>query len=103
MATDSAIKSVTNTFSTTVADTITLTQTYPAIEVTNFDAVNYVYVSMDGTSAPTTAVAEANNLTAIPPLTSKVIRSIPRQDVNPNTIVLSIVGSGGKYTVEGVQ
>lgn len=103
MAVDSAIKSVTNTFSTTVADTITLTQSYPAVEITNYDTVNYIYVSMDGTSAPTVPVAEADNLVAIPPLTSKVIRSIPRQDVNPNTVVLRLVGSGGKYTVEGVQ
>lgn len=103
MATDSAIKSVTNTLTGTTADTITLLQTYPAVEVTNFDSVNYVYVTMDGTSAPPAAVAEANNTTAIPPLSTKVIRSVPRYDVNPNTIVLSVVGSGGKYTIDGVQ
>lgn len=103
MATDSAIKSVTNTFSGTTADTITLLQSYPAVEITNYDTINSIYVSMDGTSAPTVAVAEANNTTVVPPSTAKLIRSIPRRDVDPNTIVLSLVGSGGKYAVEGVQ
>lgn len=103
MATDSAIKSLTNAFTGTTADTITLLQSYPAVEITNHDSTNAIYVTMDGTSAPTTPVAEADNTTVIPPLTSKVIRSVPRQDVNPNTVVLKLVGSGGKYTVEGVQ
>lgn len=102
MATDSAIRSVTNTFSTTVADTITLTQIWPAVEITNHDTTNPIYVSMDGTNAPTAAVAEADNRTMIPAGSSKVLKAIPRRDINPGTVVLSLVGSGGKYTVEGV-
>lgn len=96
MATDSAIRSVTNTLSGTTADTITLTQAWPAIEVTNQDASIWIYLRQDGT----TAVSEADNTTPIPPGSSKVLDS---SVTSLNTIVISIVGNGNKYTIEGVS
>lgn len=101
MATDSALKSVTNTLSTTVADRITLTQLWPAVEVTNHDVADFCYVLCDGTATPT-AVAQANNTTVVPPGTTKLIRVSPAAP-DYTTIVLSIVGDGGIYSVEGAQ
>lgn len=96
MATDSAARSVTNTLSGSTADTITLTQAWDALDVTNYDSTNYLYLRQDGT----TAVAEANDTTAIPPGTSKVIDATV---TGSGTVVISIVGNGGKYTIEGVN
>lgn len=96
MATDSAIKSVSNTFTATTADTITLTQAWPAVEITNADGVNDMWARMDGT----TAVALADNNIKIPAGTTKII------GVSMNSAgqhVVSVVGSGGAYTVEGVR
>lgn len=96
MATDSAVRSVTNTLTTTVADTITLLQGWPAIQVTNSDTTNTLWVRQDGV----TAVASADNATPIPPGTSQILSSSP---TSAGTHVISVVGSGGGYTVEGVQ
>lgn len=96
MATDTAATSVTNTLSGTTADTITLTNGWDAIEVTNHDATNWIYLRQDGT----TAVAEADNTTPVPPSTSKVLAAA-KNSVNDN--VISIVGNGNKYTIEGVR
>lgn len=96
MATDSHARSVTNTLTGTTADTVMLLQPWPAIEVTNHDATDKLYVRLDGT----TAVAEANGTTPILPGTSKIIAA----SLNAvNQIVVSIVGDGGVYTIEGVQ
>lgn len=96
MATDSAIRSVTNTLTTTVADTVTLTQPWPAIEVTNYDTTNTLWVRQDGT----TAVASADNNTPIAAGTSKILSA---SITSSGTHVVSVVGSGGSYTIEGVQ
>ncbi len=96
MATDSAVRSVSNTLTTTVADTITLTQAWPAIEVTNSDSSNILWVRQDGT----TAVALADNNTPIAPSSSKILAG---SVTSAGTHVISVVGSGGAYTVEGVQ
>lgn len=94
MATDSAVRSVTNTLTSTTADTVTLLQPWPAIEVTNYDTTNRIGVRQDGT----TAVADADNVTMIAPGTSKTIAA----SVNGSgQIVVSIVGNGGTYTIEG--
>lgn len=96
MATDSAVRSVTNTLTTTVADSITLLQPWPAIEVTNADTANDLYLRQDGI----TAVAAADNTTRVPAGSSKIITA----SVNGSgQIVVSIVGSGGGYTIEGVN
>lgn len=96
MATDSASRSVTNTLSTTTADTVTLTQGWPLVAVTNHDATDFVYFRQDGT----TAVAAADNCTVVPPA-----RTVYRSAVltSAGTIVISIVGDGGTYTIEGVN
>lgn len=100
MATDSAVRSVTNTLSTTVADAVTLTQAWPAVEVTNHDATNNLYFRMDGV----TAVGSADGTTVVLPGSSKVARS--GLNINETTGVtstlVSVVGSGNVYTVEGV-
>lgn len=101
MATDHALKSVTNTLTGTTADRITLDQLWPAVEVTNHDAADEMWVSMDGSATPT-AVADADNMTFIPAGATKTIRATPAAPLF-NTIVLSVVGDGGDYTVEGVQ
>ncbi len=96
MATDSAVRSVSNTLSGTTADTVTLTQPWPAIEVTNSDATDILWVRQDGT----TAVALADNNTPIAPSSSKILSA----SVNSSgQHVISIVGDGGAYTIEGVQ
>lgn len=96
MATDSAVRSVTNTLTTTVADTITLLQAWPAIDVTNHDDTNDLWVRQDGV----TAVASADNCTLIPAGQSKVIAASVNED---SQVVISVVGSGGAYTIEGVN
>lgn len=101
MATDSSVKSVTNTLSGTTADAITLTQGWPAMEITNHDSADLLYVRVDGT----TAVAQANGCTVILPGQTKVVQS--SLNVSPSTgatsCFVSVVGDGGSYTVEGVN
>ena len=96
MATDSAARAVTNTLTTTVADTITLIQGWEAVAVTNHDTADTLYFRMDGT----TAVAQANDTTPVLP-GSTVIRASSLN--SSGQIVVSIVGDGGVYTVEGVS
>lgn len=96
MATDSAVRSVTNTLTTTVADTVTLLQGWPAIEVTNHDDTNFLWVRQDGS----TAVASADNATPIAPSSSKILSSSLNSS---GQHVISVVGSGGVYTIEGVM
>lgn len=96
MATDSASRSVTNTLTTTVADTVTITQGWQNLDVFNYDATNYLYVRQDGQ----TAVAEADNTSPVRPSS---MRTIPASVNSAGQIVVSIVGSGGKYTIEGVN
>ena len=96
MASDSAVRSITLTLTTTVADTITLLQAWPAIDITNHDDTNDIWVRQDGT----TAVASADNATLIPAGQSKVIAASVNED---GQTVISVVGSGGSYTIEGVN
>lgn len=100
MATDSALRSVTNTLSGTTADTVTLLQAWPAAEVTNHDDTNFVYCRQDGV----TAAAAADGATVIPPSTSKVLKTTINYSTSTGfgTSVFSIVGNGGAYTIEGV-
>jgi hypothetical protein len=96
MATDSATRSVTNTLTTTTADTVTLTQGWEAIAVTNHDAADIVYFRMDGT----TAVAEADNTYVVLPGKTVIVPGTPNSS---GQHVVSVVGDGGKYTVAGVN
>ena len=101
MATDSAVRSLTNTFSTTVADTITLLQPWNSVQITNQDGTNALYFRMDGT----TAVAAADGCSVVPPGQSVIAATIlnQNQSTGVTTTVISLVGSGGGYTVEGVN
>lgn len=96
MATDSAARSVTNTLTTTTADAITLTQPWAGISVTNHDATNALYFRQDGT----TAVGEANDTTVVLPGQTVVASA---NVTSSKTVVVSVVGNGNKYTVEGVN
>ncbi len=97
MATDSDARSVTNTLSTTTADTVTLLQSWPAIAVTNYDSADIVYFRQDGV----TAVGAANGCTVVMPGTTVTAAASPR--TANGQIVVSIVGDGGTYTIEGVN
>lgn len=99
MATDSVVRSCTNTLSTTVADTITLTQPWPAIDITNHDATNNLYVRQDGV----TAVGAADGTTVVLPGQSKVLAPMLYCVSTSAPHTLSVVGSGNVYTVEGVN
>lgn len=94
MATDSALRSVTNTLSGTTADTVTITQSWSAFEVTNHSASVPLYFRQDGT----TAVGAADNTTVVLPGQSKVTAASTNGD---GDIVISIVGSSNLYTIEG--
>ncbi len=96
MATDSAVRSVTNTLSGTTADAITLTQGWPNIAVTNQDSADLVYFRQDGT----TAVAAADGTSLVLPGQTVIRASSPNSS---GQHVISIVGDGGAYTVEGVN
>lgn len=98
MAVDSNLRSVTNTLTGAGADAITLLQLWPAIEVTNHDAATALFIRQDGV----VAVAEADGASIVPPASSKVFKATPSA-ANANQILVSIVGNGNKYTIEGVQ
>lgn len=96
MATDDDLRSVTNTLSGTTADTVTLLQLWPAVEITNHDTADLLYVRMDGV----TAAAGADGASLIPAGSTKILKLSP---TTTGTHVISIVGDGGTYTIEGVQ
>lgn len=100
MATDSAVRSVTNTLSGTTADTVTLLQAWPAVSVTNHDASDLIYFRQDGT----TAAAGADNTTLVLPGTTVIAKTTinRNESTGASTTTVSIVGDGGVYTIEGV-
>lgn len=97
MASYSHVKSVHKTLTGTTADTVTLTQMWEAIQIDNEDMVNDLFVRQDGT----TAVADADGTTRIAPGSTSIIKSRP--DWANNQVVISVVGNGGAYHIEGVQ
>lgn len=92
MATYSVTRSKNATLSTTTVDTITLGQQWPAVEITNGDATNALYVRVDGTAA----TAAGDNCTMILPASSKVIGL-------GGSVTVSIIGNGNVYSCEGVN
>lgn len=92
MATYSATRAKNATLSTTTVDTITLNQKWEAVEITNADASNALYVRVDGTAA----TAAGDDCTMILPASSKVIA------LGGSTTV-SIIGNGNVYSCEGVK
>lgn len=92
MATYSVTRAKNATLSSTTVDTITLNQKWEAVEITNADASNALYVRVDGTAA----TAAGDDCTMILPASSKVIA------LGGSTTV-SIIGNGNVYSCEGVK
>lgn len=105
MATISDARSIHATLTTTTVDIANLTQFWDAIEVTNRDSTNTVFVRFDGTDP----VAEAEGTFVVPPGSAKVFRSsIVNQAGVPGSTTLAtmchpvkVLGNGGAYSVEG--
>lgn len=91
---------MTNTLSGTTADTCTLEQAWPAVAVTNHDAADVVYFRQDGTAA----AAAADGATVVLPGQTVVAKSVINrsESTGASSSVVSIVGDGGTYTIEGV-
>ena len=97
MASETISRSADNTLSGTTADTITFNQRWPAVEIHNHGSTA-LYVRMDGTAA----VAEANGTTVVPAGATKILKSTVSGSDATGTVV-SIVGDGNQYSIEGVQ
>jgi hypothetical protein len=94
MASYSHARSVTETLTGTTADTVTLSQLWPSIQVTNHGSTA-IYLRMDGT----TAVAGADGAVVVLPNSTRTIRATPT--VGTSTAIISLVGDGNQYTIEG--
>lgn len=102
MASYSAQRSTTQTLSGTTEDVVTITQIWPALDVTNHSSTNKLYFRQDGQ----TAVAAADNTTVVMPLQSKVVAAEAFDtsgDGKPDGHRINIVGTGNAYTIEGCQ
>lgn len=97
MTTYEVNRSTTNTLTSTTADTITLTQLWGSVRVTNQHTSNWLYATPGGE----TAVAEADGTVAIPPGQSRTFKA--ERAEGTNTVVVGVVGNGNVYTVEGMQ
>lgn len=94
MATYSEIHAKHATLSGTTADSVTITNKYPYLEIINRDTETALYVSAVPDGTPTTAVSAADDTLYVPPSGSKVIR-------RPAGGAISVVGSANPYSVEG--
>ena len=98
MATDSSTVSVTNTLSSTTADTVTLTAGWTThahlLVVVNHDDTNTIWFTWNHAGTPAVAVAEADDAVPVLPGSSTSVR-LPRTN---NPVVVSVVGNGDKYT-----
>lgn len=84
------------TLSTTTVDTVTLNENCSEVLVINFDGTNKVFFTLDGT-AP---VALADDSYVVPITNSTKVRAPLRSNASP--LVVSVVGSGGAYSVIGL-
>jgi hypothetical protein len=103
MATISKLKSVHTSLSTTTVDIVNLLQFWDAIEVSNRDATNHMYMTYNGVS-PTAAgdnteIIEAGTTKIFPAY--KVTGGIPGDTSNP-CHQIRVIGSGNAYSVIGV-
>lgn len=105
MATISDARSIQATLTGTTVDIANLTQFWDAIEVTNRDTTNPLYVRFDGTDP----VADAEGTFIVPAGTSKVFEKSANQAGVPGSTTLAtmchpvkVLGNGGSYSVEGV-
>ncbi len=99
MAADTVSRAVTNTLSTTVADTITMTGVEEYIEIINHDATvtlyfTYQWEEVAAAGDVTTAVSGADEAYAVLPASSTVFPA------RSNHCLLSVVGNGNIYTVQ---
>jgi len=104
MATISDAKSIHATLSTTTVDIALLTQFWDAIEVTNRDTVNNLYLRFDGTDP----VADAEGTFIVPISSAKVFKASVNQAGTPGSTTaatachyVKVLGSGGSYDIEG--
>lgn len=106
MATISDPKSIHATLTGTTVDIANLQQFWDAVEVTNSDGVNNVWVRFDGTDP----VAAAEGAFIVPPGSAKVFRGVMNQAGVPGSTTLAtmccpvkVLGNGGAYSVEGIS
>jgi len=102
MATDSVIKSASNTLSTTTVDTINLKQWWDQIEISN-QGTTTLTVTLDGT----TPTALMDNAEVVEPNVSKVFPAIRQGngvagDATYFCHIVKIIGNGNAYSVVGV-
>lgn len=102
MATDSVIKSASNTLSTTTVDTVNLKQWWDKIEISN-QGTTTLTVTLDGT-VPT---ALMDNAEVVEPNVSKVFPAIRQGngvagDTSLFCHIVKIIGSGNAYSVVGI-
>lgn len=93
MASYSVARSKHATLSTTVVDTVTLSDFGQLVEVVNDDGTNALWVTVDGT----TPVASADNTHRVPANGRKLI------DVGApgrTGVAVKVLGNGGAYHVE---
>lgn len=102
MATDSVIKSASNTLSTTTVDTINLKQWWDQIEVSN-QGTSTLTVTLDGT----TPTALMDNAEVVEPGAVKLFRAVRQGngiagDATYFCHIVKIIGNGNAYSVVGV-
>ena len=102
MATDSVIKSVSNTLSTTDVDTINLKQWWDKIEISN-QGTTALTVTLDGT----TPTALMDNAEIVEAGVSKVFPAVRQGngiagDTTYFCHIVKIIGNGNAYSVVGI-
>lgn len=98
MATYSTGANVHKTLTTTAADAVTITG-HRYVWVYNADASVHLYFRFDGT----TAVSAADGTYRVPPATSMVVDVFTAGNTAASSVVLSVVGSGNAYSVQGLD
>lgn len=105
MATISDTRSIQATLTSTTVDIANLTQFWDAIEITNRDTTNNLWVRFDGTDP----VADAEGAFVVPPSSAKVFTKSANALGVPGSTTLAtmchpvkVLGNGGSYSVEGV-
>ena len=102
MATDSVIKSASNTLSTTTVDTVNLQQWWDKIEISN-QGTTALTVTLDGT----TPTALMDNAEIVEAGVSKVFPAVRQGngiagDTTYFCHIVKIIGNGNAYSVVGV-
>lgn len=102
MATDSVIKSASNTLSTTTVDTINLKQWWDKIEISN-QGTTALTVTLDGT----TPTALMDNAEIVEAGVSKVFPAVRQGngiagDTTYFCHIVKIIGNGNAYSVVGI-